>query len=208
MIIERLEVGHLATNCYLVGDEATRAGMVIDPGDDSPVILKRTEALGLNIKVIVLTHAHFDHIGAVKGIKSATNAELLIHVADAQALTSGHSSAALFGYAIPEVPPADRMLNDGDNILLGDSSFRVLHTPGHTPGGICLEGGGVVFSGDTLFKNSIGRADLPGGDYRALIGSIKTRLLTLPDATFVYPGHGPETTIGRERQFNPFLLGR
>ncbi|MBI2852952.1 MAG: MBL fold metallo-hydrolase [Chloroflexi bacterium] len=208
MILERLEVGPLATNCYVVGDKASHEGMVIDPGGDATAILEKVAALELNIKFIVLTHAHFDHIGALGRVKDAMKAEILVHRGDAEALSGGHRAAAEFGFSMPEAPHPDRLLGDGETLLLGASDFRVLHTPGHTPGGICLEGGGVVFTGDTLFNGSIGRTDLPGGDYGMILDSIKTKLLTLPDGTTVYPGHGLESTIGRERRLNPFLLSQ
>ncbi|MBA7569352.1 Hydroxyacylglutathione hydrolase GloC [subsurface metagenome] len=178
--------------------------MIIDPGDEAEVILRKVKDLGLEIRSIVLTHGHIDHIGALKEVKEATGAEVAIHTDEAKSL-QGQSSSTLLGLAYPTPLPPDRLLQDGDSLDIGDLHFLVLHTPGHSPGGICLSGEGVVFSGDTLFNCGIGRTDLPGGNSSQLMNSIHTKLMTLPDNTIVYPGHGPETTIGTERRGNPFL---
>jgi len=207
MIVDKLELGPFATNCYIVGSESSRAGMIIDPADKAKQILKKVEDLGLDIKLIALTHGHIDHIGALKEIKEATGAEVAIHSDDARSLGRKQPLAIIFGLFYSTPPSPDRLLKDGDSIDVGDLHFVVLHTPGHTPGGICLLGEGVVFSGDTLFNYSVGRADLPGGSYSKLMNSIQTRLMTLPDNTVVYPGHGGETTIGAERNGNPYLQG-
>ncbi|MFC2071165.1 MBL fold metallo-hydrolase [Chloroflexota bacterium] len=204
MIIERLELGPFASNCYIVGTESNQEGMVIDPGAEANKILERAKALGLEVKLIVLTHSHIDHIGALKEVKEATNAEVAIHTDDAEALQRP-SSRAMFGLSYSPPLPPDRLLKGGDSIDIGDLHLLVLHTPGHSLGGICLLGEGVLFSGDTLFNFGIGRFDLPGGNGRQLMNSIHTKLMVLPDSTVVYPGHGPETTIGTERQGNPFL---
>ena len=206
MILKRLVVGPFASNCYIVGSESNQEGMIIDPGDEAEAILKNVKDLGLDIKSIVLTHGHIDHIGAVKEVKEATGAEVAIHADDAQALQES-SVSAMFGLSYPTPLPADRLLNDGDSIDIGDLHFLVVHTPGHSPGGICLVGEGMVFSGDTLFNYGIGRYDLPGGSYNQLMNSIHTKLMVLPDNTIAYPGHGPDTTIGAERRGNPFLIG-
>ena len=206
MILKRLTVGPFASNCYIVGSEATKGGMIIDPGDAAKQILKIVEDLGLDIKFIVLTHSHIDHVGAVKKIKEAIGAEVAIHIDEAESLPrQGGGLSAVFGIFYPSPPPPDRLLKDGDSVDVGDLHFTVLHTPGHTPGGICLLGDGAVFTGDTLFNYGIGRTDLPGGSYSELMNGIHSRLMALPDDTVVYPGHGPETTIGAERQGNPFL---
>ncbi len=204
MILKNLVVGPLAANCYIVGSEPNKEGMMIDPGAEAEVILRNVKDLGLEIRSIVLTHGHIDHIGALKEVKEATGAEVAIHTDDAQALQE-NSVSTLFGLSYPTPLPVDRLLKDGDSMDIGDLHFLVLHTPGHSPGGICLLGQGVVFSGDTLFNYGIGRADLPGGSYSQLMNSIHTKLMILPDSTTVFPGHGPETTIGTERRGNPFL---
>ena len=206
MIVDKLVVGPFASNCYIVGSPSDKEGMIIDPGDKAKEILKKVEDLGLDIKLIVLTHGHIDHTGALKEVKEATGAEVAIHGDDARSLRRQLLSV-IFGLFYPTPPPPDRLLKDGDSIDVGDLHFVVLHTPGHTPGGICLLGQGVVFSGDTLFNYSIGRTDLPGGSYSKLMNSIQTKLMTLPDNTVVYPGHGDETTIGAERRGNPYLQG-
>jgi len=204
MILKKVVVGPLAANCYIVGSEFNKEGMIIDPGDEAEVILRDVKDLGLEIRSIVLTHGHIDHIGALKEVKEATGAEVAIHTDEANSLQEQPLST-LFGLSYPTPLPPDRLLQDGDSLDIGDLHFWVLHTPGHSPGGICLLGEGVVFSGDTLFNYGIGRTDLPGGNSSQLMDSIHTKLMTLPDNTAVYPGHGPETTIGTERRENPFL---
>ena len=204
MIVEKLVVGPFASNCYIVGSQSNKEGMIIDPGDEAKQILKRVKDLELDIKFIVLTHGHIDHIGALKEVKEATGAEVVIHGDDAKSLKN-QLVAIAFGLSYPTPPRPDRLLKDGDSLDVGGMHFEVLHTPGHTAGGICLLGQGVVFSGDTLFNYGVGRADLPGGNYSQLMNSIQTKLMTLPDNTIVYPGHGTATTIGAERTGNPFL---
>lgn len=201
MIIEKLELEPYGSNCYIVGDESKKEGIIIDPGAGANQILKRVEELGLEIKLILLTHRHPDHIGALVEVKEATGAEVAIHSDDGGPLRTHWGPDTS-----PQPPPSpDRLLNGGDSIDIGDLHFVVLHTPGHTQGDICLLGEGVVFTGDTLFNFGIGRSDLPGGDGNQLMDSIHTKLMVLPDSTVVYPGHGPHTTIGTERQGNPFL---
>ena len=179
--------------------------MVIDPGDDAADILKIVNDKGLKVKYIVNTHAHFDHVGANKAVKEATGAELLLHQEDDALLGSTSSQAKMFGMTAPTSPRADRFIKQGDVIKAGEVALRVLHTPGHSSGGICLLEQGIVFTGDSLFAGSIGRTDLFGGDLMTLINSIKSNLLTLPDDTRVLPGHGPASTIGDEKRENPFL---
>ncbi len=206
MIFKRLVVGPFASNCYIIGSESNKEGVIIDPGAEAEEILKNIKDLGLKTKFIVLTHGHIDHIGALKEVKDATGAEAAIHTDDAKSLND-HSLGRVFGLSYPPPPAPDRLLKDGDSIDFGNLHLLVLHTPGHSPGGICLLGEGVVFSGDTLFNYGIGRTDLPGGSYSQLMNSIHTKLMILPDNTIVYPGHGPDTTIGTERRGNPFLRG-
>ena len=205
MVLIRLIVGPLQANCFILADEKTKDSVVIDPGDDAENILKIIRAKGFRVKYIVNTHGHFDHVGANKAIKDATGAELLIHEGDAHVLASAPQHSRAFGMIPMSSPPADRYLKHGDVITAGEISLKVLHTPGHSPGGICLLEAGMVFTGDALFAGSIGRTDLPGGDLSTLLRSIKTNLMTLPDDTKIFCGHGPASTIGNERQENPFL---
>lgn len=204
MIIETLEIAPFTSNCYIVGAESTKEGMIIDPGGEANKILQRVKDLGLKVKFIVLTHHHLDHISALKEVKEATGAKVAVHADEAESL-QGQTSRARPGFSYPAPPPPDRLLKDGDSIDIGDLHFLVLHTPGHSAGGICLLGEGVVFTGDTLFNFGIGRFDMSGGNGRQLINGIHTKLMVLPDSTAVYPGHGTATTIGIERQWNPFL---
>ncbi len=201
--------GMVDTNCYLLACPETREAMIIDPGAFRPgevkTILWLISQHDLKPRYILNTHGHIDHIAGNGQIKKATGAELLIHSSDADMIGSGTLNGSfMFG---PEMvsPPADRQLKDGEQIELGKMTIKVLHTPGHTPGGICLYVDGTLFSGDTLFAGSVGRTDLPGGDEKAIIKSIQEKLMILPDETIVRPGHGPRTTIGREREENPFL---
>ena len=205
MLLIRLIVGPLQVNCFILADEKTKEAIVVDPGDDAQDILKVIKEKGLRVRYIVNTHAHFDHVGANKAVKDATGAELLLHEADAPVLAAVAIQSRSFGMSPVSSPPPDRLLKHGDSIVAGDISLKVLHTPGHTPGGISLLEQGVVFTGDALFAGSIGRTDFPGGDLRTLIRSIKTNLMTLPDDTKVFSGHGPASTIGDERRENPFL---
>lgn len=205
VVIKMLTVGPIMANCYIVGCEETQAAAVIDPGAEATRILGEIEKLSLNLKYIINTHGHFDHVGANSTIKSETGADLVIHSLDAPFLDKVADSAAAWGMSAESSPAPDRTLADGDTISFGNITFEVIHTPGHTPGGISLFSDGHVFVGDTLFAGSIGRTDFPGGDYDTLINSIKSRLFALGDDTRVMPGHNQETTIGQEKRFNPFV---
>ena len=206
MIFRTLEIMPFGTNCYLVASEQTRDGMVIDPAGDAPRILSNIHELNIKIGLIIVTHTHPDHIGAVSSVVESTGAGFAVHAAEAENLQNyDFSEFAAYDPTFKRPPLPDRLLQDGDFINIGDLKFQVLHTPGHSAGGICLAGHGVVFSGDALFNMSIGRTDGPGGDYDLLISSIRTKLLVLPEQTVVLPGHGPKTTVGQERRNNSFL---
>lgn len=204
MIIKELAVGPIMANCFIVGCEKTLDAAVIDPGEDADRILMKLAESKLTVKKIINTHGHFDHVGANRRIKEVTGGELSIHEADAFMLEQLTAMAASFGMATENSPPADVLLKDGDTISFGEVTFKVVHTPGHTPGGISLAAPGHVFVGDTLFAGSIGRTDFPGGDFQTLISSIQTRLFALPDDVVAHCGHGPATTIGQEKRTNPF----
>jgi hydroxyacylglutathione hydrolase len=207
MILETFPVGMLQCNCTLLGDEATGEAMVIDPGDNIPYILERLAANKLTLKQIVVTHAHIDHVGGAVRLKRATRAPILLNENDLPLLKMMNMQAAWLGVATPEVAAPDENANEGLVVGIGNHKAQVLHTPGHTQGSICLhfDPEKLLFAGDTLFAGSIGRTDLPGGDGRQILRSIHDRLLTLADETRVIPGHGDETTIGVERESNPFL---
>jgi hydroxyacylglutathione hydrolase len=204
-------LGAFGTNCYILACGETQQAAVIDPGTDDPWIQRTLTSEGLQPVWIILTHGHLDHIGGVAAVKGSTGAPVAIHQADAPMLRDPALNGGAY-FRMPVVaPPADRLLADGDVIELGHLRLQVLHTPGHTPGGICLylpprDGEpGYLFAGDTLFAGAVGRTDLPGGDHATLIASIRQKLLVLPDETMVYPGHAVPTTIGDERAYNPFL---
>lgn len=205
MFIKGMEVGSVACNCYLVGCEETKKAIIIDPGAAPQAIINMIKSSGYTVDTIVNTHGHVDHIGGNSEVKKFTGARLMIHKLDAKMLTSSAANFSMFMGRPVTSPAADELLEDGNIIKFGNLELKVLHTPGHTPGGICLAADGVIFSGDTLFYGSIGRTDFPGGSYETLIKSIKNKLMVFPDETVVYPGHGPATSIAFERQYNPFL---
>ncbi len=197
-------VGKLQTNCYLLRSQ--REAIIIDPGDEAQRILQLLRVIKAELKSIVATHAHFDHVLAVDGVRKATGAPFLIHKDDLPMLQSMQDRVRQFmDLRVPPSPTVDGFLREGGELRLGSETLHVLHTPGHSPGSISLSGEGYVMTGDALFKQSIGRTDLPGGDLDTLVHSIRDKLFQLEDSTIVYPGHGPETSIGDEKLANPFV---
>lgn len=205
MIIKTLAVGPIMANCFIVGCPETREAAVIDPGDEADRILFELAESRLKVVQIVNTHGHFDHVGANRRLKSATAAPLSIHALDAPMLQSLARSAAAWGLRAEDSPAPDRLVEEGDLISFGNLALKVIHTPGHTPGGISLLVDGHLFVGDTLFAGSVGRTDFPGGDFDTLRASIQKKLFTLPDDVRVHTGHGPDTFIGEEKRHNPFV---
>lgn len=208
MILEQIQVGHMAVFAYLIGDEQTGEAMLVDPAADIGRLVGEARKRGLHVRFIVNTHGHVDHIAGNADCRKETGAQIVIHELDAGMLTST-PSLILRMFNAKASPPADITVRDGDTVSAGGIGLQVLHTPGHTPGGICLYTPGFVLTGDTLFVESVGRTDLPGGSWEALRQSIVTRLLPLPDDTVVLPGHNygrmPRSTIGHEKRHNPFL---
>ena len=207
MLKDIVVVGPLGVNCYLLGCPETGQGVVVDPGGDVELILSAIARHGLTVTAIINTHGHFDHVGGNRQLVEATGAPLWIHSADEPLLTRVASVAAMYGMRGENSPLPSGHLVDNQQLVYGACSLRVIHTPGHTPGGCCLylEDEGKLITGDTLFADGIGRTDLPGGSYEQLQESIRTRLFCLPDEVALYPGHGPASTIGHEKQFNPYL---
>jgi glyoxylase-like metal-dependent hydrolase (beta-lactamase superfamily II) len=203
--VETLIVGQLFSNCYIVWDDNVKQGVVIDPGDDADVILKKVEELNIKINYILATHGHFDHVGAVAPLRRELKVEFLAHKDDFFFIEDGEKSASRWGVNIEQPPQPDRFIIDGDKIKFGNYELEVIHTPGHSPGGVCFLYDRIVFGGDTLFQGSIGRTDFRKGSFEDLSKSIKNRLYTLPDDTIVYTGHGPITTIGDEKRYNAFV---
>ncbi len=209
MIVERLIVGPFQENCYIIGDEESGVGALVDPGDEATRIALAVEQTGLAISQILVTHAHIDHVRAVAPLKDEYICPVLMHREAEAALKTLPQQAMMMGLRFGKVPKVDRYIEDDEVLEVGSLRLRSLYTPGHAPGHLAfyVEEEGIVFSGDALFAGSVGRVDLPGGSMELLMQSISERLLTLPDETRVLSGHGPETTIGYERAYNPFLSG-
>lgn len=203
MITRNIVVGPLESNCFLIGDENSKSAMVVDPGDEPDRIMDLVKKDNLSVEYIICTHAHFDHVGAVPDIKKETNGKIVIHRDELEIYNGARDMAAFWGYDLDPLPEPDLLVEEGDEVRLGTLSFRVLHTPGHSPGGICLFGEGVVLTGDTLFAGSVGRTDFHGGNMNKLLQSFE-RLMSLPPETVVLAGHGPSSTIDRERSENFF----
>jgi hydroxyacylglutathione hydrolase len=209
MILEMLTVGPFQENCYVIGDEETGVGAVVDPGDEAARIALTVEQTGLEIGQILVTHTHIDHVGAVAALVDEYSCPVLMHAEAEPMLKQLPAQAMMMGFRFGKVPTVDRYIEDEEVLEVGGLKLESLYTPGHAPGHLAfyVESEGLVLSGDALFAGSVGRTDLFGGSMEVLMRSINERLLTLPDETRVYPGHGPETTIGNERAYNPFLQG-
>lgn len=208
LILECLSVPPFQSNCWILGCGETQIAVVIDPGDEA-AIYQTLEAHGLTVKYLIHTHGHLDHVSATAAIQQETGAPVLIHEEDQILLDNLELQGTMFGLVAPEPPTVDRYICEGDRIDWAGRTLSVIETPGHSPGGVCfnLEGEKILFAGDTLFQDSIGRTDLWGGDYEQLLDSIREKLWQLDDDTVVCPGHGPRTTIGKEKRENPFLQG-
>jgi len=204
MIIKRITVGPLQENCYIVGDEQTKQAIVIDPGDEPDRILEVIRDSNFQVSAVILTHAHFDHVGAAGDIKRTAGAKVLMNVADVELYKGVRDQAAFWGYEVDDLPEPDGFITEGDEVKAGALTFKVIQTPGHSPGGICLYGEGVVFTGDTVFQGSVGRTDFHGGDAEKLKESFR-RLINLPGDTIILSGHGGETTVEREKRENFFM---
>jgi hydroxyacylglutathione hydrolase len=207
MILETLTVGPSQENCYVIGDGET--GAIVDPGDEAARIALAVEQTGLEIGQIIVTHAHIDHVGAVAALADEYACPVLMHAEAEPMLEQLPTQALMMGLRFGKIPTVDRHIGEGETLEVGDLRLRPLYTPGHVPGHLAfyIEDEGLVLSGDALFAGSVGRVDLPGGSMEVLMRSIEERLMTLPDETRVYPGHGPQTEIGSERATNPFLQG-
>jgi len=207
LIFAGISVGPMDNNCYIIGCEETLEAAVVDPGAEGGRILKKLEELKLNCRYIILTHGHADHIGALGQVADATKAQVMIHADDADMLTSPGRNLSMFVGSNLKFKESDRILKDGDIVNVGKEQLKILHTPGHTRGGISIQAGDRLITGDTLFAGSVGRSDFPGGNHEQMIKSIREKLMVFPVETPLYPGHGPASTVGEEAKHNPFLNG-
>ena len=206
MILKMLVLGPIQANCYILGCERTKQAAVIDPGGDVDKILMALAKDNLRCGYIINTHGHFDHSAENKHLKEVTGAQLIIHRADAPMIINQAASGEMWGMRVDNSPPPDRYVEEGDLISFGDITLKVLHTPGHSGGGISLLTDKMIFVGDTLFAGSIGRTDFPGGDHESLIQNVREKIFPLGEDIVIYPGHGPKTTVGREKRTNPFFV--
>jgi len=202
-----MEVGPLAENAYIVEHVGSRKAAVVDPGDEGEEILSRIAERGITLDKILLTHGHFDHVGAVRTLRERTGARIHVHAEEVERMRTADRQGGMFGLSVESPPAPDVLVREGDVVELGDRGFRVLHTPGHTPGHVTFLAGEMAFVGDLIFAGSIGRTDLPGGSYDDLIRAVREKIFTLPDRTVLFPGHGPATTVGEEKRSNPFFTG-
>lgn len=202
-----MEVGPLMVNAYIVEVPASRKAVVVDPGGDGDALLGEILDRRLSVEKILLTHGHFDHVGAVRLLRDKTGAPVHLHGDDAGRMATARRQGLLFGLSVDDPPPPDVIVADGDRIAFEGHEFLVLHTPGHTPGCVTYLCGNMAFAGDLIFAGSIGRTDLPGGSHERLLESVREKIFVLPDDTVIYPGHGPSTTVGEERRTNPFFTG-
>lgn len=204
--VKTLVVGPIEENCYVLKDDATGEGVIIDAGDDGEKILDYVKDAQIDVKLLINTHGHWDHIGEIDYLRDELKVPFAIHGADASMLDDSAENLSKYMHTAGKKRPAEIILKDGDVVNFGKSSLRVIHTPGHTKGGVCFYGGGCLFSGDTLFAREVGRTDLPGGSYEELMYSVNYRLQAVADAAKVYPGHGPASDMATERKYNPYIV--